>query len=71
MEEEKLMCPLCKAGELVHEVVVQEDVSATGVWREWGVTHMWECNACPAVLMEWHDTSDMMRLKRRLNNGKE
>lgn len=58
-------CPLCRDGEMEHEPV--ENPRAMGEFHEKRVTHVYICDTCPAVMMEYHTDTDSQKLHDHLN----
>lgn len=51
MEPEKksaYKCPLCKEGDIEH--------------KQWMSTHLYICDACPYLAMEWHKDQNTLEL---------
>lgn len=57
-------CPLCKEGEMEYEPL--KNPKAMSTFRDEPVTHVYVCDTCPAVLMEWYDTPDTHAITERL-----
>ena len=48
-----MICPMCESGILEHRAV-ENPKSVLGD----GHTHMYVCDTCPAIMVEWYDDSD-------------
>ncbi|QIW88603.1 hypothetical protein P59_234 [Bacillus phage P59] len=57
-------CPLCGDGEMEYEAL--DNPKAMSTYYNKPTTHMWVCDQCPGILMEWHDTEDTKAVAERL-----
>ena len=58
-----LICPLCEHGHLEHDAL---DSTPNGRDNK---THIWICDHCPAVLLEFWENSDADAMHKRLTKG--
>lgn len=59
-----LPCPLCD-GEMEYEPIDNPKGSST--YNDKTASHVYICDSCPGVLMEWHDHEDDKAVSNRLN----
>jgi hypothetical protein len=59
-----LECPLCGDGEMEYEAIDNPRAMTTHYNKP--ATHMWVCDQCPGILMEWHDKEDTKAVAERL-----
>jgi hypothetical protein len=59
-----LECPLCGDGEMEYEAI--DNPRAMTTYYNKPATHMWVCDQCPGILMEWHDKEDTKAVAERL-----
>jgi hypothetical protein len=57
-------CPLCGDGEMEYEAI--DNPKAMSTYYNKPATHMWVCDQCPGILIEWHDSEDTKAVAERL-----
>jgi hypothetical protein len=57
-------CPLCGDGEMEYEAL--DNPKAMSTYYNKPATHMWVCDQCPGILIEWHDSEDTKAIAERL-----
>lgn len=57
-------CPLCGDGEMEYEAL--DNPKAMSTYYNKPATHMWVCDQCPGILIEWHDSEDTKAVAERL-----
>lgn len=59
-------CPICGDGTMEYRKI--ENQLGTGLDEKGEpATHIWICNTCPGILMEWYDHSDTLALDVHLH----
>lgn len=61
-EMDYMKCQLCESGDMEYRSIPNPKAM-----NEEKVTHIWVCNQCPNVMLEWYDHSDSEALLRGLN----
>lgn len=61
-ELEFMKCPICECGNMEYRSV--PNPKANNLEK---VTHIWVCDECPNVMIEWYDHSDTEALAKGLN----
>jgi uncharacterized protein YlaI len=64
-EIEPLICPICEHGEMEYEALDNPQALSTDQYGN-RKTHIWICNECPGVLMEWYTSADTKAITKRL-----
>ncbi|MDK2600554.1 hypothetical protein QO179_23965 [Bacillus stercoris] len=56
-----MKCPLCEHGDLILKVLKSENEAMKNV------SHLWVCDECPGVLLEWWDDPDTKAFAKYLD----
>lgn len=63
--EYTISCPLCEVGILEYEALDNPKAMGTD-GKGSPKTHIWVCNECPGILMEWYNSRDTEAIAKRL-----
>lgn len=66
MSGSTITCPLCKEGKMNYEPIdnpkgLSQDINGKPT------THVWICEDCPSVVMEWYDSTDTDVFYEKMN----